>query len=136
MNNNMRLYTHTEDGRRFATSLVSIPFRVQLEVDNMDIERHPTWKNALDDGVAMNLRTLTNDASEEVYEEYMKNHQRRISERVLREIDLRGPKYVKQKLKSNWRSPMNMRREMGVGCGMYKSAVTARPISCGGGGGR
>jgi hypothetical protein len=62
------------------------------------------------------------------------NHISENMQRVLREIDVRGPAIMEEKL-GRWKSPLNMRNEIGVGRGLVKAAISTSPIMCGGGGG-
>ena len=49
-------------------------------------------------------------------------------------IDVRGSAIKEEKL-GRWKSPLNMRNELGVGCGLVKASISTSPIMCGGGGG-
>ena len=83
-----------------------------------------TWDETLNAGLPVNFRTTA-------------TRDNRISEnmqRVFREIDVRGPSIMEEKL-GRWKSPLNMRQEIGVGCGLVKGAINTTPIMCGGGGG-
>jgi len=83
-----------------------------------------TWLETLNAGLPVNLSTSS-------------TRDDRISEnmqRVFREIDVRGPAIMEEKL-GRWKSPLNMREEIGVGCGLVKGAISTSPIMCGGGGG-
>ena len=81
----VRLFTHTDDGRRFATPIRSAPFRRQLEsvTDNSgNVESDPAWNNALNDGIVANAI----------------NRQHSNAQYLFREIDLRGVGIQQQKL--------------------------------------
>ena len=83
-----------------------------------------TWDETLNAGLPVNLRTTaTRD-----------DHISENMQRVFREIDVRGPSIMEEKL-GRWKSPLNMRQEIGVGCGLVKGAINTTPIMCGGGGG-
>ena len=83
-----------------------------------------TWLETFKAGLQVNLRTTS-------------TRDDRISENmqgVFREIDMRGPEII-EKL-GRWKSSLNLRKEIGVGCGLVKGTVSSPPIMCGGGGGR
>ena len=83
-----------------------------------------TWDETINAGLPVNLRTTaTRD-----------DHISENMQRVFREIDVRGPSIMEEKL-GRWKSPLNMRPELGVGCGLVKGAINTSPIMCGGGGG-
>ena len=83
-----------------------------------------TWDETINAGLPVNLRTTaTRD-----------DHISENMQRVFREIDVRGPSIMEEKL-GRWKSPLNMRQEIGVGCGLVKGAINTSPIMCGGGGG-
>ena len=83
-----------------------------------------TWDETINAGLPVNLRTTaTRD-----------DHITENMQRVFREIDVRGPAIMEEKL-GRWKSPLNMRQEIGVGCGLVKGAINTSPIMCGGGGG-
>ena len=83
-----------------------------------------TWLETLKSGLPVNLSTsATRD-----------NHISENMQRVFREIDVRGPAIMEEKL-GRWKSPLNMRNELGVGCGLVKGTINTSPIMCGGGGG-
>ena len=83
-----------------------------------------TWYETLNAGLPVNLRT-TATRNDHILENM---------QRVFREIDVRGPSIMKEKLR-RWKSPLNMRPEMGVGSGLVKGAINTSPIMCVGGGG-
>ena len=83
-----------------------------------------TWYETLNAGLPVNLRT-TATRNDHILENM---------QRVFREIDVRGPAIMEEKL-GRWKSPLNMRQEIGVGCGLVKGAINTSPIMCGGGGG-
>lgn len=83
-----------------------------------------TWLETLKSGLPVNLSTSA--GRDEHISENM--------QRVFREIDVRGPAIMEEKL-GRWKSRMNMRSEMGVGLGLVKGAITTSPIMHGGGGG-
>ena len=83
-----------------------------------------TWDETINAGLPVNLRTTaTRD-----------DHISENMQRVFREIDVRGPSIMEEKL-GRWKSPLNMRQEIGVGCGLVKGAINTSSIMCGGGGG-
>ena len=83
-----------------------------------------TWDETINAGLPVNLRTTaTRD-----------DHISENMQRVFREIDVRGPSIMEEKL-GRWKSSLNMRPEIGVGCGLVKGAINTTPIMCGGGGG-
>lgn len=83
-----------------------------------------TWLETLKSGLPVNLSTsATRD-----------NHISENMQRVFREIDVRGPAIMEEKL-GRWKSPLNMRNKLGVGCGLVKGTINTSPIMCGGGGG-
>ena len=83
-----------------------------------------TWDETINAGLPVNLRTTaTRD-----------DHISENMQRVFREIDVRGPSIMEEKL-GRWKSPLNMRQEIGVGCGLVKGAINTSPIMCGGWGG-
>ena len=83
-----------------------------------------TWDETINARLPVNLRTTaTRD-----------DHISENMQRVFREIDVRGPSIMKEKL-GRWKSPLNMRPEIGVGCGLVKGAINTSPVMCGGGGG-
>ena len=83
-----------------------------------------TWLETLKSGLPVNLSTSAG----------RDNHISENMQRVFREIDVRGPAIMEEKL-GRWKSPLNMRQEIGVGCGLVKGAISTSPIMCGGGGG-
>lgn len=83
-----------------------------------------TWLETLKSGLPVNLSTSAP----------RDNHISENMQRVLREIDVRGPAIMEEKL-GRWKSPLNMRNEIGVGRGLVKGAISTSPIMCGGGGG-
>ena len=83
-----------------------------------------TWDETINAGLPVNLSTTaTRD-----------DHISENMQRVFREIDVRGPSIMEEKL-GRWKSPLNMRQEIGVGCGLVKGTINTTPIMCGGGGG-
>ena len=83
-----------------------------------------TWYDTLNAGLPVNLRT-TATRNDHILENM---------QRVFREIDVRGPAIMEEKL-GRWKSPLNMRPEMGVGSGLFKGMNSSSPVMCGGGGG-
>ena len=83
-----------------------------------------TWLETLKSGLPVNLSTSAG----------RDNHISENMQQVFREIDVRGPAIMEEKL-GRWKSPLNMRQEIGVGCGLVKGAINTSPIMCGGGGG-
>ena len=126
-----RLFTHTDDGRRFATRIMSAPFRRQLEsvADNSgNVESDPAWRNALNDGIVPCLRVPTQGSHLCVYEANAINRQQSNAQYLFREIDLRGVGIQQQKL--GYRKAQVKEFPQFV-----KGALNTSPIMCGGGGG-
>lgn len=108
-----RDFTHTRDGRRFATPICSTKTQhsVQLEsvADNSDnVESDPAWNNALHDGIEPCVR-------------------RSNAQYVLREIDLRGVGIQQQKL--------GYRKAQVKEFPQFVKSATSASVMCGGGGG-
>ena len=83
-----------------------------------------TWLETLKSGLPVNLSTSAG----------RDNHILENMQQVFREIDVRGPAIMEEKL-GRWKSPLNMRPEMGVGSGLFKGMNSSSPVMCGGGGG-
>jgi len=83
-----------------------------------------TWDETINAGLPVNLRT-TSTKDDHISENM---------QRVFREIDVRGPAIMQEKV-GRWKSPLNMRQEIGVGCGLVKGSITSSPATSGGGGG-
>jgi hypothetical protein len=138
-------WTHTTDERRFATPMTFRPF---CDTDEMDDGTPHDWADVMEDGIRGFLRAERLEggaydwADPEVYNEIARDDLiREHSQRVLREIDLLGPKRVQRHLSSGWvPGNVGMQRVIGephgMGCGLVKGRVDTSPIMCGGGGGR
>ena len=82
-----------------------------------------TWYETLNSGLPVNLSTSAT----------RNDHILENMQRVFREIDMRGPGIMQDKV-GRWQSPLNMRPEMGVGSGLVKGMNSSSPVMCGGGG--
>ena len=126
-------WTHTTDERRFATPMTFRPF---CDTDEMDGGTPHDWMDAMGDGIAVNLRTLTDGYTDpKIYNEVARdNLLREHSQRMLREIDLLGPRRIQRHLSSSW-VPGNVGMQSVERCGLVKGALNTSPVMCGGGGG-
>ena len=125
-------YTHTTDERRFATPMTFSPFCDTDAIDNGSIH---DWADVMGDGMPVNLRTLTQGADPEVYNENERvNTALCANRRMLRAIDMLGPNRVQRHLGTSW-VPGNVGMQPVEPGGLVKGALTTSPIMCGGGGG-
>ena len=86
-----------------------------------------TWLETLKSGLPVNLSTSAG----------RDNHISENMQRVFREIDVRGPSIMEEKL-GRWKSPLNTRRSAclaGLSGGLRRGAINTSSIMCGGGGG-
>ena len=125
--------THTTDERRFATPMT---FRAFCDTDKMDDGTPHDWADVMGDGIAVNSRTLISSFhGPKIYDEVVRdNLLRENSQRMLREIDLLGPRRIQRHLSSGW-VPGNVGMQSVERCGLVKGALNTSPVMCGGGGG-
>ena len=130
-NKNSQFQNYTKDGRRLATPITYKPFS---DTDMMDDESSYNWLDALGDGIAVNLRTFsTGSHLDHCNELVFDNKQRENTDRMLREIDLLGPKRIQRHLNSSW-IPGNVSMQHVEPGGLVKGAMVSH-VTCGGAGG-